>query len=743
VAQPGTEGGQEPPADDVVRPGTGVVRPGTGVVRPGTGVVRPGGASAEGSAKAVAAVPETPEKPPEPIHVVLPVIEVRPAKQGFLDRLVAGKSEAEKAAEEARREEEARRKVEEEQRKADEKVRAKEQDKARREAEKARKEQDEADEKAHKEAERARREREKEREEAEEKARKEAEKARKEREEADEKARRAEERALRRAREEAEEDEDYDDEPWERPAPAPRPPAAPPPPPARAPAAPPRPPQGPPPGPPPGPAAPPRPGFRPSPPRPAPPRGRGPRAPERRPVRYERPERYEPIRRPWWHWGVAVVAALTLGSGSAAISGVLAGDGTVAYHQGIDIGHQAPILAALDGGAATPSRGGLDAALAALFTDGALGDSVAGSVADAQTGEVLWDWSGDAAMTPASTAKLLTAAAVLSTRGPNYRIPTRAVAGSNPGEVVLVGGGDPTLAFNEVSAYPGAARLDDLAAQVRTALGGTAPTKVIIDTSIFSGPTLHPSWLAPDVENGIISNITALMTDGARLDPSDTQQYPDRHSEPDMAAGQGFAQALGLPPQVERGTAVPGARVLGEVLSPPVSRIIEKMLLDSDNVVADMLARQAALAKGLPGSFDGAVQATNQVLTELGVPIPPGVSLVDGSGLSDDNRVTANQITALLHAATSPDHPQLSALLTGLPVAGYSGSMHDRGDAGSGMVRVKTGTLASVSAVAGSVVDADGRMLLFALVADARVGEFPAEAALDQIAATISRCGCR
>ena len=95
---------------------------------------------------------------------------------------------------------------------------------------------------------------------------------------------------------------------------------------------------------------------------------------------------------------------------------------------------------------------------------------------------------------PASTTKLITAATVLAARGPAYRIATRVVAGSAPGEVVLVGGGDPTLAINATGSYPGAARLDLLAAQVKKALGGTAPTKVTVDTSLFPGPVYGPGW---------------------------------------------------------------------------------------------------------------------------------------------------------------------------------------------------------------------------------------------------------
>jgi D-alanyl-D-alanine carboxypeptidase/D-alanyl-D-alanine-endopeptidase (penicillin-binding protein 4) len=793
------------PATDVVRPGTGVVRPGTGVVRPGTDVVRPSGTSPDGSAKAVAAVPETPEKPPEPIHVVLPVIPVKPVKQGFLDRLVAGKSEAERAAEEAKRAEEARRKAEEEQRKAEEKARRKAEEeqrkaeeerrkaeeKARRKAEeeqrKAEEEQRKAEEKARKEAERLRREQEeaeeKARAKAEEKARKEAERLRREQEEAAERARRAEERALRRAREdEDDEDEAYDDRGYDdrtygdrgygdrtygdRPrdfagpvtAPRTRPtegvPARP------APAAPPRAPAGPtaPPRPgPPVPLPPTRPSRRPTPEWPPPQRGA--RGRPRRPGRdgyadyghddyeyddYEYAYDREPARRPWWHWAVAVVAAIALGAGSAAITGVIAPDTTVAYHAGVDMGQLASVPEPIGDGAALPSRTGLEAALAPLFADAGLGGQVAGTVADGLTGEVLWDRGGDTAVVPASTAKVLVAAAVLYARGPNYRIPTRVVAGPNPGEVVIIGGGDPTLAAGEVSAYAGAARLDQLAEQVRQALGTTMPTKVILDTSLFSGPTTHPSWFAADVSSGVISNITALMTDGARVNPADRRSTTARHAEPDLAAARQFAQALGVPPnQIVRGTAPPNARVLGEVQSQPLARIVETMLLESDNVLAEMLARQVAVAKGVPASFDGATQAVRTVLTELRVPMPASGGLVDGSGLSDDNRVTTNQLVAVLHRAMSPDHPQLRVLLSGLPVAGYSGTLGERGGAGLGVVRAKTGTLSHVNALAGYVVDADGRTLVFAVVADATSNKWAAEGALDRIAAQISRCGCR
>ena len=99
------------------------------------------------------------------------------------------------------------------------------------------------------------------------------------------------------------------------------------------------------------------------------------------------------------------------------------------------------------------------------------------SVVDAASGEPIYELNGGRPSVPASTAKLATAAAVLHARGPAYRLATRVVEGSSPGEVVIVGGGDPTLAVGATASYPGAARLDELAEQVKQALGGTTPTQ--------------------------------------------------------------------------------------------------------------------------------------------------------------------------------------------------------------------------------------------------------------------------
>src|SRR5215213_9882056 len=164
----------------------------------------------------------------------------------------------------------------------------------------------------------------------------------------------------------------------------------------------------------------------------------------------------------------------------------------------------------------------------------------------------------------------------------------------------------------------------------------------------------------------------------------------------------------------------------------------------SDNMLAEALARQVALAAGLPASFEGGAQAVTRALADAGIDVT-GVTLSDGSGLSQADRVPAGVLTELVASAADGSLAGASALLTGLPVAGYDGTLFDRGDAGAapGTVRAKTGTLLGVHALAGTVVTTDGRLLAFAVVADGSGSDAAAEAALDEFAAALAACGCR
>jgi D-alanyl-D-alanine carboxypeptidase/D-alanyl-D-alanine-endopeptidase (penicillin-binding protein 4) len=388
----------------------------------------------------------------------------------------------------------------------------------------------------------------------------------------------------------------------------------------------------------------------------------------------------------------------------------------------------------------TPDRAaGVTRALAAPLAAGGLGQRVRATVLDVTTGVALLDRTGAVPAAPASTAKLLTAAALLTVRQPTDRITTTVRAGAN-GAVVLVGGGDPTLsgATTGDPPYAGAARLRDLASQLRAA--GVRPTRVLVDDSLFTGPDVSPSWAAEDVPTDYGAAITAVMTDGGR----DTPDATIRSATPDLAAGHELAAALGVPDApVARGRAAAGATTLARVRSAPFATLIGQMLQESDNVIAECLARQVALTEHRAPSFLGAAASVRTVLTGIG--LDPGAGLVDGSGLAAADRVSPRVLAGVLRAVAT--RPGLSAIVGGLPVAAWSGTLADRyvtGSArsGAGIVRAKTGTLSGVSALAGLVHDRSGRLLAFAIIADRAGSTAAAEAALDAVAARLADCGC-
>jgi D-alanyl-D-alanine carboxypeptidase/D-alanyl-D-alanine-endopeptidase (penicillin-binding protein 4) len=447
----------------------------------------------------------------------------------------------------------------------------------------------------------------------------------------------------------------------------------------------------------------------------------------------------------------AIALVVLLIGGVAWVSGLLGGGGagaaTVAVPEAQlpDLGDAVPVLASLSADAPAPDPDVLAGQLGPLLGSAALGAGVSAEVMDVASGDVLLGMDPGDPATPASTAKLLTTTAALTTLAPTDTIKTTVVAGATPGEVVLVGGGDPTLSRTAPSqTYPGAPTVADLATQVVAALpAGTPITRVVVDSSLYVGNLTAPGWGPADAPSAYAAPVTAAAVDGARVAPGSTA----RSGQPGLDAGSALADALGATgATVVLGKAPEGAKTLATVQSAPIVRLVEQALSMSDNMLAEALARQVAIARDLPASFEGGAQAVTAALTAAGVDID-GVTLVDGSGLSRDDRIPAGVLTAVVRGAADGSIKGASGLLSGLPVAGYDGTLADRGDAdpatAPGTVRAKTGTLLGVHALAGTAVTADGRLLAFAVVADGSSNEAAAEGALDDVAAVLAGCGCR
>lgn len=403
-----------------------------------------------------------------------------------------------------------------------------------------------------------------------------------------------------------------------------------------------------------------------------------------------------------------------------------------------------PQVAPVPDDAPMPTPAALGAVLAPLVSNPALG-AFTGVVADARTGTTLWSRNPDTPMTPASTAKILTAAAAMLSLSPDHRVETRVVQGSRPGELVLVGGGDPTLTAQPVgqpSYYPGAPRIADLVEQIRRA--GAEVDSIVVDISAYAGPTMAQGWMPEDVAAGYIAPIESVMIDGARSDPF--AEEPPRSATPALDAGRVLAQALGIDlARVTVGKAESGAAPVASVLSAPLRDRLGQMMRRSDNVLAETIAREVAVAKNSEASFTGATEAIGKTLYDAGFKTD-GLTLHDGSGLSVDDRVPARLQADILTAAAGETKPQLRPMLDDLPVAGATGTLSDRyasGDrTGAGWVRAKTGTLSVASALTGYVVDVDGRVLTFALMSNDRPPEV-SRPALDAVAGALRLCGCR
>jgi D-alanyl-D-alanine carboxypeptidase/D-alanyl-D-alanine-endopeptidase (penicillin-binding protein 4) len=181
--------------------------------------------------------------------------------------------------------------------------------------------------------------------------------------------------------------------------------------------------------------------------------------------------------------------------------------------------------------------------------------------------------------------------------------------------------------------------------------------------------------------------------------------------------------------------------------SAPLGEIVERTLAVSDNQAAEVLARHVGLAERQQGSFQAGTAAVVEVVRRLGVPVA-GARLYDGSGLSRSDRLTPESLAGVLRLAESPAHPELRQVFTGLPVAGFTGSLQYRFAKGPaqarGRVRAKTGTLTGVHALAGVTDAASGARMIFVVVADAvsPLKDFKAQTLIDRIAGALGACTC-
>lgn len=401
---------------------------------------------------------------------------------------------------------------------------------------------------------------------------------------------------------------------------------------------------------------------------------------------------------------------------------------------------------------AAPTGAGLEAALAPVLADPALGAGAGAVVRDVTSGTVLFAREGDRPRVIASAQKILSAVAVTDQLAVTDTLDTRAVS-AGPGEVVLVAGGDTLLAtgVGDPKAVIGRAGLGDLARQVAAAAPG-GPLTVALDTTYAAGPRVPAAWNAADVAMGFTRGVAMIgLADNRPLHGVVPKQETDRHvAEAFVAALTAAGREASLAGTLEV-TAPVSAPVLGTVSSAPIGDVLAHGMADSDNAILENLTRQALVATGKPVPADGNVGPfVTESLTAHGIDTT-GLALKDASGLAPGQRATLNAVDAVLALGLGPADPALKDVLVQLPIAGLTGTLSDRFAApdtatAAGVPQAKTGTLTGVAALAGMTTDADGRLLSFVVASDtvprSYEGTTSARLALDRFTATLTRCGC-
>jgi serine-type D-Ala-D-Ala carboxypeptidase/endopeptidase (penicillin-binding protein 4) len=374
----------------------------------------------------------------------------------------------------------------------------------------------------------------------------------------------------------------------------------------------------------------------------------------------------------------------------------------------------AALLLAQPAGAA-PLRARLHAALS-----GFTGRGTAALAVDLATGRVVYAHNAQTALLPASNEKLIVTYAALEALGPAFRMQTAVLgegrlgrAGVWTGNLVLKGGGDPTL---------DQAALARLAEDVREAGVRRVTGSLVGDESWFDSRRSGPGWKAGFVpfESQALS---ALAIDGV-ADAAGTVRL--------------FREALARAGvRVEGGTklARAGGWPLAVHWSPPLAEILRHMDVVSDNFTAELVLKQLGAVAGGQGTTASGAELVRSVLAAHAVPLA-GVRIADGSGLSALDRMTPKALVTILQRAWT-DREIRSVLFGVLPVSGRDGTLEDRMSRppARGNVRAKTGTLNSVSTLSGYVRE---RYAFAVLVNAPGLSTYAAKAAQDRFATVLA-----
>ena len=447
-----------------------------------------------------------------------------------------------------------------------------------------------------------------------------------------------------------------------------------------------------------------------------------------------------------------------------------------------------------------------------LKNDPTLEGAIAGiSIRSAATGDVLYENMANTRLRPASTMKLLTAAAALKTLGEEFRFMTDvktdgSIKGNTlQGNLYLVGKGDPTLLKDDfdslakkvkkkgIKEIEGDLVADDswydsirysmdlpwsdedtyYGAQISSLTA--APNKdydagtVIVEITPGKKPGKKASVILSPATSyvEIINNIKTVKTKEKTKELKITREHgtntiilegeilensnPIREWvgvwEPTGYALELFKQSLAGQGIKINGTLIErraphDSHTIASHASMKLKDLLIPFMKLSNNGHAEVLIKEMGKRVKEDGSWEKGLEVLKTEMKELGINTGSLV-IRDGSGVSHINLVPANEISTLLYVVQN--QPWFPAYLEALPIAGIKdrmtgGTLRNRmsQEGMSEKVHAKTGTLTTVSSLAGYVDTSNGERVIFSIILNNLIDDHTGKKVEDQIVSIIT-----
>ncbi len=333
--------------------------------------------------------------------------------------------------------------------------------------------------------------------------------------------------------------------------------------------------------------------------------------------------------------------------------------------------------------------------------------STAVLVQDLQTGEILASHNADKPLLPASIMKTVTIAGLLREKGPEDRFHTLVYADGQingntiEGDLLIVGGGDPTLGAD---CEPQSADIaEEIIASLRHKGITTINGNLRVDTSLYAGPACPPSWVAADLKEAYGTGSHSLNfrrnASGGRAVKHPETSFLNYLSS--RLKGAGISIKGGTIIDNDGIKDIENASFLLDHVSDTYEEVMRSCMMRSDNLFAETFLRAFALARGKKGATSEGAGEMLRYWEEAGVPVK-GVTLIDGSGLSRSNKVTANFINGILQKMG--DNEEYASFM---PLAGQEGTLSEflKDTALDAYVAMKTGSMKGIQCYAGYKLD--------------------------------------